>query len=147
MRQFIMEVDASNTGVGAILNQEFADGKVHPCAYFSKSLSSAERNYSIGKRELLAVKMVLEEWRHCLEGAQEPFVICTDYKKLEYIKTAKRLNARQARWALFFSRFTFTLAYRPGKKNIKPDALSWIKDLPENSSMLMEEEFVLPQLV
>jgi len=37
---------------------------------------------------------------------------------------AKRLNARQARWSLFFGRFNFTLTYRPGSKNTKPDALS-----------------------
>lgn len=40
------------------------------------------------------------------------------------MKSAKRLNARQARWSLFFSRFNFTLSFRPGSKNVKPDALS-----------------------
>ena len=48
----------------------------------------------------------------------------TDHKNLEYLQTAKRLNSRQARWALFFSRFNFHLAYRPGAKNVKPDGLS-----------------------
>lgn len=52
----------------------------------------------------------------------------TDHKNLEYIRTAKRLNARQARWALFFNRFKFTLSYRPGSKNVKPDALSRLFD-------------------
>ena len=47
-----------------------------------------------------------------------------DHKNLEHLQTAKRLNSRQARWALFFSRFGFHLAYRPGSKNVKPDALS-----------------------
>ena len=61
------------------------------------------------------------EW---LEGAQVPFQVWTDHKNLEYLHTAKRLNSRQARWALFFSRFDFHLAYRPGSKNVKPDALS-----------------------
>ena len=48
----------------------------------------------------------------------------TDHKNLEYIKSAKRLNSRQARWSIFFSRFNFVLSYRPGSKNAKPDALS-----------------------
>ncbi|XP_058606801.1 uncharacterized protein LOC131524077 [Onychostoma macrolepis] len=100
------------------------DGKVHPCAYFSHRLSPAERNYDVGNRELLAVRLALGEWRHWLEGAAEPFLVWTDHKNLEYIRSAKRLNSRQARWALFFDRFRFTLSYRPGSKNIKPDALS-----------------------
>ncbi|KAJ8374999.1 hypothetical protein SKAU_G00055790 [Synaphobranchus kaupii] len=69
-RQFVVEVDASDTGVGAILSQRSAsDSKLHPCAFFSRRLSSAERNYDVGDRELLAIKLALEEWRHWLEGA------------------------------------------------------------------------------
>ncbi|XP_077455917.1 popeye domain-containing protein 3 [Stigmatopora argus] len=60
-------------------------------------LSPAERNYGIGDRELLAEKMALEEWRHHLEGASQPFVVLTDHKNLEYLKSAQRLNSRQAR--------------------------------------------------
>lgn len=48
----------------------------------------------------------------------------TDYKNLAYVQTAKHLNSRQARWALFFGWFNFTLTYRPGSRNVKPDALS-----------------------
>ena len=124
-RQFVIEVDASDVGVGAVLSQRAAkDQKLHPCAFFSRRLSPAERNYDIGNRELLAVKLALEEWRHWLEGTKIPFLVWTDHKNLEYINSAKRLNSRQARWALFFARFNFTLSYRPGSRNIKPDALS-----------------------
>ena len=126
---FIVEVDASELGVGAILSQRSpSDGKVHPCAYYSRSLSSAERNYDVGDRELLAVKLALEEWRHWLEGAEHPFTVWTDHKNLEYIQSAQRRNSRQARWSLFFSRFNFILTYRPGSKNVKPDALSRLPD-------------------
>ncbi len=124
-RQFIVEVDASDVGVGAVLSQRSSrDGKVHPCAYFSHRLNPAERNYDIGNRELLAVRLALGEWRHWLEGSAQPFLVWTDHKNLEYIRSAKRLSSRQARWALFFDRFDFTLSYRPGSKNVKPDTLS-----------------------
>ncbi|KAI3364017.1 hypothetical protein L3Q82_010778 [Scortum barcoo] len=71
-RQFVFEVDASDVGVGAVLSQwSSEDQKLHPCAFFSRRLLPAERNYDIGNRELLAVKLALEEWRHWLEGSRE----------------------------------------------------------------------------
>ena len=146
-RQFIVEGDASNTGVGAVLSQRSAgDAKVHPCAFYSHRLSPAERNYDIGNKELLAVKLAIEEWRQWLEGARVPFLVWTNHKNLEYLHSAKRLNSRQARWALFYSRFDFNLAYRPGSKNIKPDALSRVFD-PEDraeppETILRPEVFV-----
>ena len=110
--QFIVEVDASNVSVGAVLSQRTAeDSKVHPCAFFSHHLSLAEHNYDIGNKELLAVKLALEECRQWLDGAQVPFQVWTDHKNLEYLQKAKILHSRQARWALFFSRFNFHLAY------------------------------------
>ncbi len=122
---FVVEVDASTTGVGAVLSQHHGEPpRLHPCAFFSRKLSPAERNYDIGNRELLAIKLTLEEWRHWLEGAQHSFSVITDHKNLEYLRSAKRLNPRQARWALFFTRFQFTITYRPGDKNIKADSLS-----------------------
>ncbi|KAI2657893.1 Transposon Tf2-6 polyprotein [Labeo rohita] len=121
-RQFIVEVDASNVGVGAVLSQRSPlDNRIHPCAFFSHRLSPAERNYDVGNRELLAIRLALGEWRHWLEGAALPFLVWTDHRNLAYIRSAKRLNARQARWALFFDRFNFTISFRPGSKNTKPD--------------------------
>nr|XP_033466077.1 uncharacterized protein LOC117246330 [Epinephelus lanceolatus] len=75
-QQFVVEVDASDVGIGAILSQiNPKDGKLHPCAFLSKKLTSSEQNYDIGDHELLAVKVALEEWRHWLEGAQIPFQV------------------------------------------------------------------------
>ena len=63
--------------------------------------------------------------------AEHLFTVWTDHKNLEYIQGARRKNLRQARWSLFFSRFNFLLTYRPGSKNIKPDALSRLYDWSE----------------
>uniref|UniRef100_A0AAQ4RF45 Gypsy retrotransposon integrase-like protein 1 n=1 Tax=Gasterosteus aculeatus aculeatus TaxID=481459 RepID=A0AAQ4RF45_GASAC len=143
-RQFVVEVDASDVGVGAILSQRSSsDHKLHPCAFFSRRLSPAERNYDVGNRELLAAKLALEEWRHWLEGAEQPFVVWTDHKNLAYVQSARRLNSRQARWALFFGRFNFSLTFRPGSRNGKADALSWMfsKAVSEEAT----PETILPQ--
>ncbi|KAI2646233.1 Transposon Tf2-6 polyprotein [Labeo rohita] len=149
-RQFVVEVDASEVGVGAVLSQRLAtDDKMHPCAFYSHRLSPAESNYDIGNRELLAVKLALEEWRHWLEGSGVPFIVWTDHKNLEYIRTAKRLNSRQARWALFFGRFNFTLSYRPGSKNVKPDSLSRIfdhSDRPSTPESIFPETLIVSTL-
>ncbi len=120
---FVVEADASTTGVGAVLSQQFSEPpSLQPCTFFSKRLTSAQQNYDIGNRELLAIKLALEEWLHWLEGANHPFTVITDH--LQYLRKAKRLNPRQARWALFFTQFEFTITYRPGSRNCKADTLS-----------------------
>ncbi|KAK3534513.1 hypothetical protein QTP86_016589 [Hemibagrus guttatus] len=129
---FVVEVDASDRRIGAVLSQCHGQpGKLFPCAYFSRKLTDAERNYDVGNKELLAMKAAIKEWRHWLEGSTYPFEVITDHKTLEYIKSAKRLNPRQARWSLFFTRFQFTVTYRPGSKNSKADALSRRHDHPQ----------------
>jgi len=100
------------------------DGKWHPVAFYSKSLSSVERNYKIHDKEMLAIIHALEEWKHFLEGVTHPVEIWTDYKNLEYFMTAKKLNCRQARWSLHLARFDFLLHHCPGHTMGKPDALS-----------------------
>uniref|UniRef100_A0A673W8Q5 Gypsy retrotransposon integrase-like protein 1 n=1 Tax=Salmo trutta TaxID=8032 RepID=A0A673W8Q5_SALTR len=131
---FIVEVDASEAGVGAVLSQRSGTpSKLRPCAFFSRKLSSAERNYDVGDRELLAVVKALRVWRHWLEGAKHPFLIWTDHRNLEYIRAARRLNPRQARWAMFFARFRFTISYRPGSLNTRADALSRLYDTEDRS--------------
>ncbi len=93
------------------------------CIPFPPPNSNGEELH-VGDRELLAVKLALEEWRHWPEGAKHQFQVLTDHKNLEYIQQAKRLNPRQACWSLFFNRFQFILSFCPGTKNLKPDALS-----------------------
>ncbi len=145
-KPFIVEVDASTSGVGAVLSQQQGNPpRLHPCAFFSQKLSSAEQNYDIGNRELLAIKHALEEWRHWLEGARHPFVVYTDHRNLEYLREAKRLNPRQARWALF-TRFHFTISYRPGTKNTKADALSRLHapdDLSESPEPILPSSLIV----
>ncbi|KAL0173013.1 hypothetical protein M9458_033324, partial [Cirrhinus mrigala] len=142
---FVVEVDASDCGIGAVLSQlHGSPGKLHPCAFFSRKLTAAERNYDVGNKELLSMKAALEEWRHWLEGAAHPFQIITDHKNLEYIKGAKRMNPRQARWSLFFTLFNFSVTYRPGSKNLKADALSRRHDIDQGDQTVVP---ILPPTV
>ena len=126
-RPTIVETDASNGVVGAVISQQDPKTQLwHPIAYFSKTMQAAELNYDIHDKEMLAIILALQEWRAWLEGLQveEPFQVYSDHRALEYFMTTKRLSARQARWAELLSRYNFKLAYRAGKSNSRADALS-----------------------
>jgi len=59
---FQIEADSSDFATGAVLSQQSTtDGKWHPIAFYSKSLSSVERNYKIYDKEILAIIRALEE--------------------------------------------------------------------------------------
>src|SRR6202142_4392493 len=73
---------------------------------------------------MLAIMRALKEWRHYLEGATHRFEILTDHANLKYFMEAKKLNRRQARWALELSNFEFLLTHRAGAQPQKVDLLS-----------------------
>ena len=64
-----------------------------PCAFFSRRLTFAERNYDVCNRELLAARLALEECSHLLEGAKSVFVVWMEKGKPEFLRSAKLLNA------------------------------------------------------
>ena len=119
-----IKVDASDYAIGGVLSIECENGRWRPVAYLLKLLNEIERNYEIHDKKMLAVIRRLENWRHLLEGAKFKFKIWTDYKNLKYFMKAQKLNQRQACWALYLSRFDFTLKYVLGTKMEKVDGLS-----------------------
>ena len=123
-KELRVEADASNFATGGVLSIRCKDGKWRPVAYISKSLNETKRNYEIHDKEMLAVIQCLEAWRHFLEGARSKFEVWTDHKNLEYFMSNQKLNRRQARWALYLSRFNFVLKHISGSKMGKADGLS-----------------------
>jgi len=119
-----VEANASDYATGGVLLTKCEDGKWRLVAFISKSLNTTEWNYKIHDKEMLAVIRYLEVWRHYLEGAKLEFEIWTDYKNLQYFMTSQKLNHRQARWALYLSRFNFILKHVLGKSMGKVDGLS-----------------------
>ena len=82
----------------------------------------AEHNYFIHNKELLAILHALKEREPELLSLEEPFIVVTDHRALEYFMTKQKLDARQARWAEYLSRFNFKITYRPGCENRAADA-------------------------
>ncbi|SJL08820.1 uncharacterized protein ARMOST_12191 [Armillaria ostoyae] len=128
--QFRVEADASEGAIGAVLSQE-QDGKWRPVAFLSKALTITERNYEIYDKELLAIMLALDEWRHYLMGAAVDFEIWTDHQNLQYFRKPQKLNRRQARWVTELAEYHFTLHHKPGASNKKADLLSRRADHPQ----------------
>jgi len=125
LEPFCIKANSSDFASGAVLSQQLPkEEKWHLVAFYSKSLSSVERNYEIHDKEILAIICALEEWRYFLEGARHPVEIWMDHKNLEYFMMAKKLNRCQACWSLYLVRFNFKLTHRPGRSMGKPDTLS-----------------------
>jgi hypothetical protein len=123
-KESLVETDASNFVTAGVISQRGEDGHWHPIAFRSKKMTPAECNYEIHDKELLAIIQAFQDWRQYLEGARHTVRVLTDHKNLEYFKTKKQLNDRQARWNLLLATYDFKLEYRPGKLGGKPDALT-----------------------
>ncbi len=93
-KPFIVETDASNFALGAILSQFGIDGLLHPVAFYSRKLTSAEINYQVYDKELLAIIMAFEQWRPYLTRAQHRVQVLIDHKNLLYFTTTRTLNHR-----------------------------------------------------
>jgi hypothetical protein len=120
----LVETDASDFAIAAILSLKFEDGKLHPVSFISRKLSQAEFNYDIFDKKMLAIVFALRKWRYFLQGAEHKTIVYSDHQNLTYFKTAVSLNRRQARWAKDLQTYNFDLFYRKGTSNQKADTLS-----------------------
>ena len=119
----ILETDASDYTIVAILSQESDDG-IHPIAYHSWTLSAPEWNYNTHDKELLAIFEAFRVWRHYLKGAENTIDVVTDHKNLEYFSSTRMLTCWQVCWSEFLCTFNMVVWFRPGRLGGKPDALT-----------------------
>ena len=127
----LLTVDASPTGLGAMLSNEDDQGNVTNVAYASRSLTEVERRYSQTERKALAVVWGCERFHLYLIGTQ--FSISTDHKALEVIYSPKsKPPARIERWALRLQQYDFRIQHRKGEGN-PADVLSR-QPLPDTAS-------------
>jgi transposase InsO family protein len=119
-KSFVIHIDASDYAVGAVLLQDQGLG-LQPCAYYSKKLDPAQRHYSVGDKEMLAMKLALVEYKIYVEGL--PTVMCTDHRNNVDLLTRpvdKVASRRVARVIEFMQQFlpNLTLAYIKGEDNM-----------------------------
>ncbi|CAI7792748.1 unnamed protein product [Closterium sp. NIES-53] len=120
-KEYVVEADASDEAVGAVLMQDHGRG-LQPVAYLSKKLHGAELNYPIHNKEALAIVTAFKAWRCYLKGAKTTDY--TDHCSLKYLKLQPTLSRLQVRWMDFLeTHFCYDIVYKPGLLN-KADALS-----------------------
>ena len=128
-REFLLQSDASERGIGAVLSQMTEEGVERPVAFFSRKLLPRETRYSTVEKECLGVVAALKHFDVHLVGRR--FTIVTDHKALQYLQTMQNANPRLTRWALAIQPFDFQVTHRPGRLHSNADGLSrqaWLDD-------------------
>ncbi|CAL8111754.1 unnamed protein product [Orchesella dallaii] len=120
-KPFLIQTDASDIGIGAILLQDF-EGTLTPVYFHSRTLSHAEKNYSTSEKECLAVVDAVKKFRPYIEFTH--FTVETDHQALCWLKRLKEPTGRLARWSLELQGFDYDVVYRTGASNRAADALS-----------------------
>ena len=135
----IVECDASDYAIAAIVSQiDPITQEIRPVAFHARTMISAELNYDVYDKELLAIYEAFKQWRCYLEGAQHIIQVYSDHNNLQYFTTTKQLSRRQARWSEYLSNFGFLIHYRPGRLGTKPDALTRRPDVYPKKSFQAE---------
>ncbi len=135
---FILETDASTTGLGAVLSQEQDDGTVHPIAYASRSVDKHERKYGISKLETLGLVWAVRCFRPYILG--HPCIVYTDHTACLSILNTARPSGKLARWTLVIQEMDLTSKHKSGKKNTNADALSHCTTTDESKMSVEEQE-------
>ena len=134
-RKTVLETNASQYITGGVLSQYGDNGSLHPVAFYSKNILSAECNYHIYDKELLAIIKCLENWRPELKMTHNPFEVLTDNQALKHFKTVQKLFPRQCHYLNLISDFNFHIKYCPGKANVKANALIRMLDcIPDDEN-------------
>ncbi|GKG25468.1 putative mitochondrial protein [Tanacetum coccineum] len=116
-KEFVMETDACDVGIGAVLVQ---DG--HPIAYTSKALSPKHQALSTYEKEFLAVLLALEKWRGYL--LDKHFKIKTDHFSLKYLLDQRLTTPFQTKWLPKLLGFDYEISYKKGNENMAANAFS-----------------------
>ena len=135
-KPFLLEMDASGKGLGAVLSQKQADGWYHPIAYASCVMNETEQRYHSNKQEFLTLKWVVTEQFHEYLSPygknRNEFVVHTDNNPLTYIFSSANLDAAGQHWVARLTSYNFSLEYQKGKDNTVANFLSQLNErLPE----------------
>ncbi|GBG76234.1 hypothetical protein CBR_g21982 [Chara braunii] len=118
---FVVTTDASQYGIGAVLQQDDGNG-YRPVEFVSARMPSEKVATSTYERELYALRQALEHWKHYLLGRH--FKVYYDHETLRWLKTQAKMTPKLTRWAAEIDQYDFELKPVKGKYNVVADALS-----------------------
>nr|GEV22261.1 Ty3/gypsy retrotransposon protein [Tanacetum cinerariifolium] len=121
-KQFVLEKDASEGGLGTVLMQER-----HPVSFFSRAISPRQSALSVYEKELLAIMMAVKQWHYYL--ITSPFVIRTDQRSLKHLLTQKVTTPLQHKWLAKLMGYDYVIEYKKGRENVIADALSLVQGI------------------
>lgn len=121
-KEFVVQVDASNRGVGAILAQRYEKDSEHPVCFISRKLKPVEQFLSTTEKECLALVWSLCTLRYYLTG--RTFLIQVDHNPLVWLDRVKDKNQKLLRWSLALQEFNFRVEYKKANAHTNADALS-----------------------
>lgn len=127
-KPFIVECDASGSGLGAILHQGTS-----PIAFFSRQIAPRHAKLAAYKRELIGLVQAVRHWHPYLWGRE--FVVRTDHYSLKFLLDQCLATIPQHQWASKLLGFDFKVEYKPGIQNTVADALSW-RDADQEAELL-----------
>ncbi|GFV87376.1 retrovirus-related Pol polyprotein from transposon 297 [Trichonephila clavipes] len=121
-REFIVQTDASNVGMGAVLTQLNEQGEEHPILYLSKKFSEIEKRYCTTEKECASIVFAIKRLHYYLDG--NSFLVMTDHNPLVWLNRNVSSNPRLMRWALALQPYNFRIVHRSGKSHKNADSLS-----------------------
>ena len=120
--RFIIDTDASDFAMGAVLQQE-QNGTIRVISYASKTFDAAERLYCTTRKELAAVIYALKTFKHHVLGA-EKFLLRTDHGALTSLFRVPVPIQQQARYLNFLADYNFEIQHRAEINHGNSDGLS-----------------------
>ena len=123
-RPFIIHVDASDLGLGAVLMQESVEKLEHPIGYFSQKFNNSQKNYSTSEKEALAIILSIQHFEFYVVPAKFPIHIYTDHNPLVFLNRVKHKNQCLLWWSLFLQEYNLNIIHIAGRHNVVADALS-----------------------
>jgi hypothetical protein len=132
-KEFRVHVDASSISLGAVLAQPSEGDIIHPLAFASRKISTAEVNYTTTEREGLAMVYALQKFLHYLLGGH--FKMFTDHSALKYLVNKPVLGGRICIRILLFQEYDFEIILKPGRMNKGPNHLSRLEHGEDPTSL------------